>query len=112
MNNITGCIGIGTTSPTATFHVNGTLGVDAIALQSALAVDRELVQAYDNVGSQLISRHGGGYGDEAITHANMFGSSSKVPNLQKYFSPFTTSRPSALRASGRTCPPIEASWQL
>jgi hypothetical protein len=95
-----GNVGVGTTNPTATIHSGGSIGMDVVTLQSALTADRELIQAYNvGLGSQLISRHGGGHGNEAITHSNVASSATKAPQIQKYCSQFAASSPSTYTAA-------------
>jgi hypothetical protein len=111
VSDATGFVGIGVEIPAAQLHVGGALGINVIGLQSPLSADQELVSAYDvGFGSQLISRHGGGYGDEAITHGNLAGSAIGAPQVQKCQSPYTMTAPSAitqpirLALFGTNCP--------
>jgi hypothetical protein len=88
-----GFVGVGTITPQARLHVSGPVALDCANLQAVLGVDKEILQAYDAVGSQLVSRHGGGFGDEAVTHANLAGSSSKSPKHQKFCSQYSVTAP-------------------
>jgi hypothetical protein len=92
-----GYLGIGVTSASARLHVGGPVALDCIGtIQAALGVDHEILQAYDSVGSQIVSRHGGGFGDQAVTYANLAGSTTKAPRDQKFCSPYTLTAPASM----------------
>ena len=86
-------VGFGTTTPTTTCEVKGSFGLVASTLLAAPSTGKELVQRYSAWGGQIIARHGGGYGDEAITHANSVASSIQAPKIQKLNGTFATTGP-------------------
>ncbi|MEN6535513.1 MAG: hypothetical protein ABFD89_17750 [Bryobacteraceae bacterium] len=84
--NSGGRVGVGTSTPTATFEVNGTAALVDQSVQAALASGKQLVQA--NSG-RIITRLGADYGSYTISPYPYENSSSLAARVDKQFGGFS-----------------------